>query len=138
MTSTTRSSTTKSKARTGSTVSSLEKAVGDNLYYSRGSAIYSASEHDILTALSLTVRDHLIDRWRRTTDAQFNTNPKFVYYLSAEYLLGKQLPQNLLYTDLLEVARKALGKLLRSCLETVVGVNTLHDTHHAKGIACNT
>jgi starch phosphorylase len=97
-------------SRTGSTVSSFEKAVGDNLYYSRGSAIYSASEHDILTALSYTVRDYLIDRWRKTTAAHFETNPKFVYYLSAEFLLGKQLPQNLLYTNTTELARSALGK----------------------------
>ncbi|MDH3676438.1 MAG: glycogen/starch/alpha-glucan family phosphorylase, partial [Anaerolineae bacterium] len=103
-------STIKTNARTASTVRGFEKAVGDNLYYSRGSAIYSASKYDILTALSYTVRDQLIDRWRRTTDAHFKTNPKFVYYLSAEYLLGKQLPQNLLYTDTMDLARKALSK----------------------------
>jgi starch phosphorylase len=106
MTSTTKSST-KTNARTASTVRGFEKAVGDNLYYSRGSAIYSASEHDLLTALSYTIRDRLIDRWRKTTDAQFEANPKFVYYLSAEYLLGKQLPQNLLYTDTMDLARQA-------------------------------
>ena len=37
-------------------------------------------------------------------------NPKFVYYLSAEYLPGKQLEQNLLYTDTTELARESLAK----------------------------
>ena len=59
--------------------------------------------------LCYTVRDHLIERWRKTVEAQFAANPKFVCYLSAEYLLGKQLPQNMLYTDTTELARQALA-----------------------------
>ena len=47
-------------------------------------------------ALCYTVRDYLIDRWRKTTEAHYAANPKFVYYLSAEYLLGQQLAQNML------------------------------------------
>ncbi len=59
--------------------------------------------------LCYTVRDHLIDRWRKTVEAQFAANPKVVCYLSAEYLLGKQLPQNMLYTDTTDLARQALA-----------------------------
>ena len=58
--------------------------------------------------LCYTVRDYLIDRWRRTTEAHYAANPKFVYYLSAEYLLGRQLPQNMLYTGTEELVRGAL------------------------------
>ena len=80
----------------------------DNLYYSRGAAVQSASTVDLYLALSRTVRDHLIARWRKTTEAHYKANPKFVYYLSAEYLLGRQLTQNMLYSDIWDVARRAL------------------------------
>ena len=86
----------------------FKKALADNLYYSRGQAAYTASEQDAYMALSYTVRDHLIDRWRRTVDAYFKNNPKFIFYLSAEFLMGRQLPQNLLYTDTTELAQQAL------------------------------
>jgi starch phosphorylase len=93
------------------TSESLRQAIADHLYHSLGKAVQSASKHDIYMALSLAVRDQLIDRWRKTTEAHYAANPKFAYYLSAEYMLGKQLPQNLLYTDLTEVARAALAKV---------------------------
>ena len=37
--------------------------------------------------------------------------PKFVYYLSAEYLPGRQITQNMLYTGTTELARQALAEL---------------------------
>ena len=98
-------------SRTGTTPASFRKAMAGNLYYSRGAAVQSASNRDAYIALALTVRDHLIERWAKTTEAHFEANPKFVYYLSAEYLLGKQLPQNLLYTDTTELTKKVLDQL---------------------------
>jgi starch phosphorylase len=89
---------------------SFEDLLIDNLYHSRGQAIQTASMQDAHAALAYTVRDYLIDRWRRTTEARYEANPKFVYYLSAEYLLGKQLPQGLLYTDTEGLARDACAK----------------------------
>ena len=82
----------------------------DNLYHIHGQAFQSASLHDAYMALAYTVRDCLVERWRKTTEAHYAANPKFVYYLSAEYLLGKQLPQNLLYTNTLELAKRTLAE----------------------------
>ena len=90
------------------TEDALRQAVAERLYNSLGKAIQSASKHDLYMALSLAVRDLLIDRWRRTTEAHYAANPKFVYYLSAEYMLGKQLSQNLLYADIINVAKKTI------------------------------
>ena len=87
---------------------SIMQALVDHLYYSLGTTVQSASRHDINTALSLVVRDLLITRRRRTTEAHYKANPKFVYHLSAEYMLGKQLPQNMLYTGTTELIRGAL------------------------------
>ncbi len=95
--------------RTAKTVEEFQQLLFDNLYHTHGQAVQSASRHDGYTTLSYTVRDQLVDRWRRTTEAHYRANPKFVYYLSAEYLPGKQLSQNMLYTDTEDLARKALA-----------------------------
>ena len=93
----------------GFTVEAFTEAFENNLYYTLGQAVQTASRNDAYVALSQTVRDYLIDRWRKTNDAYFETNPKFVYYLSAEFLLGRQLRQNMLYTGTTELARQALS-----------------------------
>ncbi|MEZ4517302.1 MAG: glycogen/starch/alpha-glucan phosphorylase [Chloroflexota bacterium] len=90
------------------TPEAFRQAIINNMYYSRGANIQSASHYDGYMALSRTVRNHLIDRFRKTVDMRYATNPKFVYYLSAEYLLGRQLTQNLLYTDTGKLAEEAL------------------------------
>jgi starch phosphorylase len=91
------------------TVAEFVDLVVRNLYHAHGQAIPTASMHDAYMALAYTVRDYLIDRWRRTTNTRYEENPKFVYYLSAEYLLGKQLSQNLLYTGMTDIAREAFA-----------------------------
>jgi starch phosphorylase len=98
------------KRKIDESVDSFERAVLRNLYYTRGSAVESASARDVYVALAYTVRDCLIDRWADTTRAHYQANPKFVYYLSAEYLLGKQLAQNLFYTGNSDIAREALQR----------------------------
>ncbi len=94
--------------RTGRTPEAFRQYMVDNLYYARGANLQSASDYDMYMALSRTVRNHLVDRFRRTVDMRYAVNPRFVYYLSAEYLLGRQLPQNLLYTQTGEIAEAAL------------------------------
>jgi glycogen phosphorylase len=83
----------------GTTLEDFEQGLLSNLYYQRGTTIESASGHDAYHTLAVTVRDRLIDRYARTTAAHYAANPRFVYYLSAEYMLGRQLRQNLLYTN---------------------------------------
>ncbi|MDQ4079002.1 MAG: glycogen/starch/alpha-glucan phosphorylase [Chloroflexota bacterium] len=98
-------------ARTDRTVEAFKESWTDHLYYTQGTTLQSASLHDKYMTLAYAVRDFLIDRWRRTTATHYETNPRFVYYLSAEYLLGRQLRQNLLYTGTEELARRALAEL---------------------------
>jgi starch phosphorylase len=94
--------------RTARTAADFRQQLVDNLYHVHGQAIPSASKHDAYMALCYTVRDYLIDRWRKTTEAHYAANPKFIYYFSAEYLLGRQLRQNMLYTGTEDLARKSL------------------------------
>ncbi|MCH5377529.1 MAG: glycogen/starch/alpha-glucan family phosphorylase, partial [Planctomycetes bacterium] len=88
-------------------VRAFQQLLLHNLYHIHGQSLQSATRRDAYMALSYTVRDHLIDRWQRTNETYYRTNPKFVYYLSAEYLPGKQLPQNLLYTGTTDLAAQA-------------------------------
>ena len=92
----------------GLTQEAFAQAFRDNLYYTRGQAIYTATAHDLYTALAVTVRDYMMYHWQQNVDCYFRQNPKFVYYLSAEYLLGSQLEKNLLYTGTDEFARETM------------------------------
>ncbi|TVS20482.1 MAG: glycogen/starch/alpha-glucan phosphorylase [Planctomycetaceae bacterium] len=92
------------------TVDHFEQLVIENLYHMHGQALPSATLRDAYMALAYTIRDFLIERWRKTNETYYEANPKFVYYLSAEYLPGKQLPQNMLYTDTVDLVRQALAR----------------------------
>ena len=95
----------------GTSKADFQRDLLDNLYFHRGTTIESASTHDAYQTLAMTVRDRLVDRRARTAAAHYEANPRFVYYLSAEYLLGRQLEQNVLYTGTEDVARRALAEL---------------------------
>src|SRR5947209_14895863 len=75
----------------GTTLEDFEQDLVSNLYYARGTTVESASLADAYHTVAVTVRDRLVDRYARTAAAHYRANPRFVYYLSAEYLLGRQL-----------------------------------------------
>ena len=87
----------------------FERDLADNLCYERGTTAESASALDTYWMLAVTIRDRLADRRARTAEAHYAANPKFVYYLSAEYMLGRQLAQNTIYSGTAELARQALA-----------------------------
>ena len=83
----------------------------NNLYTRRGTTIESASPQDAYETLALTVRDRLAERRARTAAAHYESNPRWVYYLSAEFLMGRQLEQNVLYSGTGALAAEALTAL---------------------------
>jgi len=86
--------------RTGMELETLKRAFRDNLYFLQAKDEFLATLNDLYMALSYTVRDRLIHRWIRTVQTYLNDNPKIVYYLSAEFLMGRQLQNNLLNLEL--------------------------------------
>lgn len=98
-------------ARDIRTVADFKQAFVDHVNYTRGQDLQTASTNDLYVGLAYTVRDYLLHRRSQAMKAYYEANPKVVYYLSAEYLLGRQLTQNLLYTDTFELARAALAEL---------------------------
>ena len=60
------------------------------------------------TALAITVRDRMMDRWVQTARTHLLKNVKTVCYFSAEFLMGPQLGNNLINLDLYDEFREAL------------------------------
>ena len=83
----------------------------EHLRYGRGVDLSFASKNDLYMALGHAVRSHLMQGWLATVGRELLGPRKVVCYLSAEYLLGRQLENALLATDLTEVAREALAGL---------------------------
>jgi starch phosphorylase len=94
--------------RTGMSPKALRRAVLDHLQFTRAKDIRSATLLDVYHALSHTVRDRLVHRWMWTQRTYAEKDVKRVYYLSAEYLLGRQLQANLLNLGLMDFAREGL------------------------------
>lgn len=78
------------------------------LHTGQGVALARSSVNDQYLALARTVRHYLMARWLETLKHQRASKAKTVGYLSAEYLLGRQLGNALLATDLNEIVAKAM------------------------------
>ena len=98
-------------ARTGSSPESLRRGFVDHVEFTRGKNFDSASQWDRYTALALTVRDRLAKSWVKTARRYYQHDAKRAYYLSAEYLLGRALGNNLINMNLWEPTREALRHL---------------------------
>jgi starch phosphorylase len=97
--------------RTGVTKEALRRAFLDNLYYVQGKFPTLASKHDYYMALASTVRDRLLQRWISTAATYTREGSRTVAYLSAEFLLGPHLGNNLINLDIEEPVRAAIRDL---------------------------
>lgn len=93
------------------TKEAFKRAVLDNLLCLQGRTLNRATPLDLYRALAFTIRDRLVHRWSRTQHTYHSQQVKRVYYLSAEFLMGRLLTNNLMNLGLYEVAREALEEL---------------------------
>ena len=94
--------------RTGVTIDALKRALADNLYYIQGKDENFATFYDYYMALAYTVRDRLVHRRIKTAQTYFDKDVKTVYYLSAEFLIGRLLINNLINLGLYDKLKQAL------------------------------
>ena len=94
--------------RTGLDVETLRRAFADNLFYIQGKFPESASINDFYLALAHLVRDRLMNRWLHSTRTILQSDSRVVCYLSAEFLLGPHLENNLINLDILEQVKQAV------------------------------
>ena len=83
----------------------------NHLLYSLAKDQYSATARDRFMSLALTARDRLIERWMSTQQRYYKKDAKRVYYLSAEFLMGRALANNLINLGLYQTARDGLKML---------------------------
>src|SRR5262245_38513545 len=69
------------------------------------------SDWEPYQALALAVRDRLIQRWIRTQDEYYDQDPKRIYYLSLEYLMGRTLGNSVIALGLRDACAEAVREL---------------------------
>ncbi len=100
-----------SGARTKMSLDALKQAFTNNLLYAQGKYESIATLHDYYMALAYTVRDRLIQGRIQTLKTYIEQDVKAVYYLSLEFLLGRQLGKNLLNLGLYDLTDQTLQYL---------------------------
>ena len=94
--------------RTGLSAAAFEKAFTDNLLYRVGRFRAVATPNDQYLALAYSVRDRLLRRFIATGETYYLKRSRTVCYLSAEFLMGPQLGNNLVNLGVYDEARKAM------------------------------
>lgn len=97
--------------RTGLDPVTLKRAILDHLRYTQSKTERSAHRHDWFVALAHTVRDRIVHRWIKTQEAQQKAGAKRINYLSAEFLPGRFLANNLINLGLYDTVRGVLDEL---------------------------
>jgi starch phosphorylase len=97
--------------RTGLSIETLKRAFLDNLFYIQGKFPALASKNDYYMALAYTVRDRLLRRWLNTAETYTNTQSRTVCYLSAEFLMGPHLGNNLINLGIYDQINQAMTEL---------------------------
>ena len=93
---------------------SVEGFVGEfmrELNYGQGVSLNRSSLNDQYLALARSVRHRLQSRWMAALAMQRDLQAKTVCYLSAEYLLGRQLDNAILATDMDDIVEEGLGQI---------------------------
>ncbi len=97
--------------RTGFSPAILAEAIRDNLSYVLGRPPLIATRNDWYMALAYTIRDRLLQRWIQTLHTIARKDVKVVSYLSAEFLMGPHLGNNLINLGIYEEVRQAVEHL---------------------------
>jgi glycogen phosphorylase len=98
-------------ARTAPGVEALGQSFMDNLLFVQGRSMERATINDLYMALAQTVRDRLVERWISTTRNYQAQDVRVVCYLSAEFLTGPHLANNLINLGIYEEAEEAMRRL---------------------------
>ncbi len=97
--------------RTGTSLETLKRAILDNLNYIQGLIPELATKNDWYMAVAYTVRDRMIEHLTRSIKKFRQPEVKIASYLSAEFLMGPHLGNNLLNMGLTDGVREALKEL---------------------------
>ena len=97
--------------RTALTKEALKRAFLDDLFYVQGKFPALATQNDYYQALSYAVRDRMLQRWISTAAVYTKQGSRTVAYLSAEFLMGPHLGNNLINLGIHEQVKQAVTEL---------------------------
>lgn len=92
-------------------VEALKHSIAYKLMFVVGKDPSIANQHDWLNATLFAVRDRMVERWLRSTRAQFSQDVRQVYYLSMEFLLGRTLSNALMAMGVYDETKQALDEM---------------------------
>ncbi|WP_342052683.1 MULTISPECIES: glycogen/starch/alpha-glucan phosphorylase [unclassified Cupriavidus] len=97
--------------RTAMSGATIRRAFLDHVFYTQGKLPGHASGNDLYQALAHTVRDRLVQRWISTAETYQSQPSRTVAYLSAEFLMGPHLGNNLVNLGIFDDVRAAMASL---------------------------
>ncbi len=97
--------------RTALSKEAIKNAFLDDLFYMQGKFPALATKNDYYMALAYAVRDRMLQRWISTAAAYTKHASRTVAYLSAEFLMGPHLGNNLINLGLFEPVRECMTEL---------------------------
>jgi starch phosphorylase len=97
--------------RTAAGVEAFAQSFLDNLFFVQGRYRERATLNDLYMALAHTVRDRLVERWIYTVRNYRAQDARVVCYLSAEFLTGPHLANNLINLGTYDEAEQAMHSL---------------------------
>ncbi|MCR4797455.1 MAG: glycogen/starch/alpha-glucan phosphorylase [Lachnospiraceae bacterium] len=97
--------------RTGITKEKIKEEVRDNVRRLYRKDLEEASNQEVYQAVSLAVKDFVIDDWIKTQKAMDEQDPKIVYYMSMEFLIGRLLGNNMINLKAYDIVKSALEEL---------------------------
>ena len=89
----------------------FKKSVKENVKFLYRKKLEEATQEQIFQAVSYTVKDVIIDNWLETQNAYKEQDPKTVYYMSMEFLMGRALGNNLINLTAYKEVKEALDEL---------------------------
>ena len=97
--------------KTAMSVEALAHSFLDNLFFVQGRSLERATVNDLYMALAHTVRDRLVERWISTVKNYQAQDVRVVCYLSAEFLTGPHLGNNLINLGIYGETEQAMRQL---------------------------
>ena len=70
-----------------------------------------ATDQQIFQAVSYAIKDAVVDQWLKTQKEYDRQDPKMVYYLSMEFLMGRALGNNIINLQAYKAVEEALEEL---------------------------
>src|SRR5215475_10029773 len=97
--------------RGGTAVDIWKRVFAEHLFYVLGRFPATATANDKYLALAYSVRDRLLWRWVKTSETYYRKRVRTVSYLSAEFLPGPHLGNNLINLGAFDDVKQAMEEL---------------------------